>query len=181
MGTLRPAAAMAIMLWLGSGAAWGQHSAAAPARNNVRVSDLSATTFDGATFDIAGTNGKIILLDFWATWCSPCLEAFPALKALQKRFDEDQFQVISVALFSGDAEQLQWVVDQYQLSHTMLTGDKNVPVVFDILGFPTYLLMDRHGKLLRRYVGDFNDPVGRVARDVGLLLDGQSIAEAQTP
>lgn len=181
MGGLRPAAAVAIMLWLGSGAAWGQQSAATLARNNVSVSDLSATTFDGATFNIASTNGKIILLDFWATWCSPCLEAFPALKALQKRFDEDQFQVISVALFSGDAEQLQWVVDKYQLHHTMLTGDKNVPVVFDILGFPTYLLMDRHGKLLRRYVGDFNDPVGRVARDVGLLLDGQSIAEAQTP
>lgn len=177
---LRPAAAVAAaaLLWLVTVAAWGQQSTAATAdRNDVNVSQLIATSFNYSSFNPATVDGKIVLLDFWATWCSPCLAAFPALKALQDKFDNDKFQLISIALYSGDAEQLGWIKDEYQLTHTMLVGDANVPIVYGIIGFPTYLLMDRDGRLLRRYVGDFDDPVGRISKDVALLLNGEPIAE----
>ncbi|MCH8327452.1 MAG: TlpA family protein disulfide reductase [Candidatus Marinimicrobia bacterium] len=177
---LRPAAAVAAaaLLWLVTVAAWGQQSTAATNdRNDVNVSQLVATSFNYSPFNPATVDGKIVLLDFWATWCSPCLAAFPALKALQDKFGDDNFQLISIALYSGDAEQLGWIKDEYQLTHTMLVGDANVPIVYDIIGFPTYLLMDRDGRLLRRYVGDFDDPVGRISKDVALLLNGEPIAE----
>ena len=175
---LRPAMAAALALWLLNAGASGQPSNTTPSdRNDVNVSQLVATTFDNHSFDPASLDGKIVVLDFWATWCAPCLAAFPALKALQDRFDDDQFRVISVALYSGDAEQLQWVKDKYELTHTMLMGSTELPLVYDIIGFPSYLLMDRGGKLLRRYVGDFNDPVGGISKDVAMLMNGESIAE----
>ena len=175
---LRPALLAALALLLVNVAAGGQPSRPGPSdRNDVNVSKLVATSFDNQSFDPATVDGKIVVLDFWATWCSPCLEAFPSLKALQDRFDGDKFQVISIALYSGDAEELQWVKDKYELTHTMLMGSTDIPLVYGIIGFPTYLLMDRNGKLLRRYVGDFNDPVGRISKDVALLLNGKSIAE----
>lgn len=156
---------------------WGQSDGtAAPDRNSVTIYDLEATTLDGASFEVSSLKDKVTVLDFWTSWCSPCLKAFPVLKALRAELGGDDFEIVSVTVYSGPAEQVSKVVSRYELDHPVILGDAQSPVKFDVLGYPTYLLMDKEGNLVRRYVGDFNNPLARLRRDAIALLEGKELA-----
>ena len=172
----RAAILLLILGYLGSLSAQST-SPAHQSRNNVALTDLIATDLDGRPFDPAVLAGKVVLLDFWATWCAPCLEAFPALKQIQKELGEDGFQVVSVTLYSGSASDLEWVMDKYKPNHQVVIGESRVPITYGIIGFPTYLLMGKDGRLVRRYVGDFENPLGRALEDARALLNDESLAE----
>lgn len=150
-------------------------------RNEVTVAELIASDLDGKAFEVGSLAGKVVLLDFWATWCAPCLEAFPLLKEMHAALDGDDFEIVSVTLYSGLPEDIQWVMDKYKPDHPVVLGDPQIPVTFGIIGFPTYLLMGKDGKLVRRYVGDFNDPLGRALADARALINNEPLAEATKP
>lgn len=156
-------------------------SPAHQSRNEVTVAELIASDLAGNSFDVKTLAGKVVLLDFWATWCAPCLEAFPPLKEMRTELGSAEFEIVSVTLYSGLPEDIQWVMDKYKPDHPVLLGGPQIPVTFGIIGFPTYLLMGKDGKLVRRYVGDFNDPLGRALADARALVNDEPLAEAAKP
>src|SRR6266498_2828648 len=60
--------------------------------------DFHLTTLDGKTITLAGLRGKVVLLDFWATWCGPCIKALPELKEIRKKFAKRPFELISISV-----------------------------------------------------------------------------------
>ena len=108
--------------------------------------DFSITTSDGEYISIDDLHGKVVLLDFWGTWCPPCVEAVPALRDLQKRFTKEPlFKMISV---STDADEAKWrsFVDKNQMAWTnCLDRDHHMVRAFSVRAFPTYILIDAEG------------------------------------
>ena len=113
---------------------------------------------DGKTIDLTRYRGKVVLVNFWATWCPPCRKEFPSLGRVRKLFKAADFEVLAVnvgedpdAVFS-------------------FAGSPEVPVLFDrdsqtmarwpVKGLPTTLVVDRQGRLALRAVGgrEFDDP-----------------------
>jgi peroxiredoxin len=108
--------------------------------------DFSLTTADGEYISLDDLKGKVVLLDFWGTWCGPCVASVPALRDLQKRFaKEPLFRMISV---SNDSDELKWrtFVEKNQMAWTQyLDRDRHLVRAFDVRAFPTYVLIDAEG------------------------------------
>jgi peroxiredoxin len=108
--------------------------------------DFSLTTADGEFVSLEDLRGKVVLLDFWGTWCPPCVASVPAVRDLQRRFaKEPQFKMISV---SSDGDEAKWrgFIDKNQMVWTQyLDRDHHVQRAFDVRAFPTYILIDAEG------------------------------------
>lgn len=108
--------------------------------------DFSLTTAEGEYLSLDDLRGKVVLLDFWGTWCPPCVASVPALRDLQKRFaKEPLFKMISV---SSDSDELKWrgFIDKNQMAWTQyLDRDHHMQRAFEVRAFPTYILIDGEG------------------------------------
>ncbi|HYG61866.1 MAG TPA: TlpA disulfide reductase family protein [Thermoanaerobaculia bacterium] len=114
-----------------------------------RLPEFSVVTLDGKKFAASDLRGKVVLLDFWATWCVPCLQATPHLKSLAASLAKDNFMILGISV-DDDGQRLQSYVakekigwPQYWDRSKMLTYR-----TFQISTFPTYLVVDPEGKVV---------------------------------
>jgi thiol-disulfide isomerase/thioredoxin len=110
-------------------------------------------------------HGKVVLLDFWASWCGPCRSALPKVKQLQSIYGGEEFIVVSV---SEDNDETTWrgFVAEHQMSWAQrFDGNSSFMRQYQVQGLPTYVLLDRDGKEVQRYVGE--DPGRSVIERVG--------------
>lgn len=115
--------------------------------------DFSFTTVRGDTIDNAALEGKIILMDFWATWCGPCRESVPELKELIKRYGPDRLRVISI---SADGKEDQWrefIAKKHMDWDQYRDADESIRKAFSVHAFPTYIVLDREGVIVKRMEG----------------------------
>ncbi len=117
------------------------------------VAPFVLRTLDGQVVDSTSLAGKVVLLNFWATWCGPCKEEMPSLDRLRRRLDPRHFAVLTV---TADR--------QHDSIRTFLTGlGVSLPVLFDedqevsrsfmVRGLPTTVLIGPDGRLAGRAVG----------------------------
>jgi peroxiredoxin len=116
--------------------------------------DFSLTTADGEYISLDDLRGKVVLLDFWGTWCPPCVASVPALRDLQKRFSkEPQFKMISVSVNDPDEAKWRGFIEKNQMVWTQYNDrDHHIARIFDVRAFPTYILLDAEGIVRYRVI-----------------------------
>ena len=115
------------------------------------AAQIHGTTIDGRDFDLSELRGKIVLIEFWTTWCGPCLAEFPNLRKLYDTYHDKGFEVVSISLDERrpaleaflEKEPLPWIV----LHDQGWEENKNAQH-YGITTVPTILLADRAGKIL---------------------------------
>jgi thiol-disulfide isomerase/thioredoxin len=110
-------------------------------------------TLDGQQISLDQLSGKIVVMDFWATWCPPCRSSVPELKALTKKYSETKVVLIS---FSADKDQQAWrdfVAKKEMAWPQYWDSDGRVRDAFGVRAFPTYLVIDQDGFIHDRIVG----------------------------
>jgi thiol-disulfide isomerase/thioredoxin len=125
---------------------------AAPSKPSAPGSATPIAAASGAPFP--EFHGKVILLDFWASWCGPCRNALPNLKRLQTVYGGADFVVISI---SEDDDESVW--HAFVSSHNMiwpqrLDSDGSLQSQFGVDALPTYVLIGRDGAVLQKFVGE---------------------------
>ncbi|WP_374632952.1 TlpA disulfide reductase family protein [Paracoccus sp. (in: a-proteobacteria)] len=109
----------------------------------------------GGTHSLADYKGKVVLLNFWATWCAPCREEMPSLDALQAELGGDDFQVVAIAAGHNPAPAIEKFLTEARIT--------NLPVLLDprqalargmgVMGMPVTVLIDREGNEIARLIG----------------------------
>ncbi len=108
--------------------------------------DFSITTADGEYVTLEDLRGKVVLLDFWGTWCGPCVASVPALRELQKRFaKEPQFKMISVSHNDPEEKWREFIQKNQMVWTQYLDRDHHVTSTFEVHAYPTYILIDAEG------------------------------------
>ena len=129
--------------------------------------DFTATTLNAETFHGRSLLGKIVLIDFFAIWCGPCLEAFPVLNKLNEDLKKENFEVVGVAIYSGTIEDVKDILSNHDPRYNIYIGDDDEIVrKYGVIGFPTYVLFSPEGKIVKKYVGSREDFYETVAKDI---------------
>lgn len=139
-------------------------------RSALHIKLVNGIDLDGNQFQGSSLKSKIVLLDFWAVWCGPCLAAFPALNRLSQDWDQN-FEVIGIASYSGTRADVQEVVEQYNVGYTIILGEISLIKKFGVIGLPTYFLMGPDGTVARKYVGEVKDLYERITADIGEIIN----------
>ncbi len=127
----------------------------APEFELTRLSPVEGAPVDalGSKIALSSLAGRVVLVNFWATWCEPCEREMPAMERLYQRLAGEQFELIAVAI-DDDEAQVRAFQDRYQLSFPIvLDPDQSVYGAYQTMGVPESLLIDREGRIVERYVG----------------------------
>jgi len=116
--------------------------------------DFSLRDIDGNIRPLASFRGRVVLLSFWATWCTPCRTELPMLETLFQAYKDHGFEVIAVASDVQGVEVVQPFVSQLHLSFTtLLDNTGQVTRLFGVTSLPTTYLLDREGRLITVAIG----------------------------
>ena len=125
---------------------------------------------DGTTVTSDQFKGKVVILDFWATWCPPCRTEIPGYVALQKKYGADGLVVVGVSMDTGGTADVRQFIKDFGINYTVVIGDDTIVSAFaPIDGYPTTFIIDRDGlirnkKLGKRPAADFEKDVLAVLR-----------------
>lgn len=129
---------------------------------------LSGPTLDGKTTALAEHKGKVVLVDFWATWCAPCKAEVPELVALQEELGPKGFVVLGVSM-DEDKDAVKPFTDKKGVNYpVILHGTEMAPPGWTVPGLPTAYLIGRDGSVLKRYFG--SKDAGELRADVDAAL-----------
>lgn len=119
------------------------------------VPDLTLETLDGTSIDLAAQEGKLLLINFWATWCAPCREEIPDLKALHTDFDN--LTVIGIALDRKGREVVEPFARKLEINYPIVIDEAGTAEAAfgPIPGLPTTILVSQEGQITKRVVGIF--------------------------
>jgi peroxiredoxin len=147
MSIMRPLVWLTLLFLLLSPPLSAQEGQAAP--------DFTLQDLEGQTYTLSELKGKVVLLDFWASWCQPCLHAIPALNRLSSKFQEEDFLLLGINVDrSKSTNALKRFVEEYEISYPVL-ADKRGKVAGRYRAFvlPLSYLIDKKGKIAERMVG----------------------------
>jgi peroxiredoxin len=116
--------------------------------------DFSLRDLEGSVRRLASLRGRVVLLTFWATWCTPCQSEIPLMEALYQTYKDRGFEVVAVASDVQGTEVVQPFVTQHHLSFTTIldtTGE--VTRLYGVTSLPTTYLLDREGRLVTVAIG----------------------------
>jgi len=124
-----------------------------------------AETLDGKDISLENSKGKVVLIDFWATWCKPCEKSMPALQKLHDEFAAKDFAVIGISIDEGkdSKTKVKKFIDKRKISYPILLDTKAEPAwaTFKVKAVPAMFLIDRQGNIVQQWRGEVNHELVR--------------------
>ena len=113
-----------------------------------KLEQASALNLDGEIESLANYEGKAVLLDFWATWCGPCIAGLPKLRELKEDLEDQDFEILSISVDDRVDTITDFLVDEpMPWAHWHIGPDGDLLRKWVIRGYPTYLLIDQEGRI----------------------------------
>jgi thiol-disulfide isomerase/thioredoxin len=103
--------------------------------------------------DLAAYRGKVVVVDFWASWCVPCRRSFPWMNEMQRKYGEDGLVIIGVNM-DADADEAKQFLAEYPAEFEIAYDpDGDLAKEFDVIAMPSSYLLDRDGRQITRHLG----------------------------
>ena len=115
--------------------------------------DFTLPLLDGGQVRLSSYRGKVVLLDFWATWCVPCRAETPHFVELQQKYGDRGLQIIGVSM-DDSPDPVRPFVQQFHVNYPVVMGTADVGSAYGgVLGLPIAFLLDREGKIQAKHIG----------------------------
>lgn len=111
-------------------------------------------TLDGKRVKLSDFKGKVVILNFWATWCAPCRAEIPGFVALEKNYGYKGLAVIGVSVDEQGPDVVKEFMKQFQMTYPVVIGDQKIVEAYGgIAGIPTTFVIDREGRIVGKHIG----------------------------
>ena len=118
---------------------------------------------------LAEFKNKVVLIDFWATWCPPCRMSIPSLVKLNQKYKGKQLVIIGVSLDEKTAPVLPFIKKE-NVEHLILYGDDSVETNYRIRAIPSFYILDKKGMIQKHYEGYYPGLEQEWEKEINLLL-----------
>jgi peroxiredoxin len=129
----------------------GLRAALQPEKDRKPAAAFSLQDVSGKAIKLADFRGKVVLLDFWATWCTGCKKEIPWFEAFQSTYATKGFAVVGVSLDEDGWKVLRPFLTEHKIPYTMLLGDDPMSKRYGIGNLPDTFLIDRQGRVAALY------------------------------
>ncbi|MEX0602919.1 MAG: TlpA disulfide reductase family protein [Bacteroidota bacterium] len=112
---------------------------------------------DGTTVEFNKLNGKVVVLNFWATWCGPCKAEIPGFLEVYDKYREEGLEIVGISLDRGPAPEVRNFVKRYNINYPVGIDDGTIADLYGgIQAIPTTFVIDRTGRIVKQHVGFMN-------------------------
>jgi thiol-disulfide isomerase/thioredoxin len=119
----------------------------------IKAQNFILTSLEGNEVSLEDYRGKIVLLNFWATWCPPCRAEMPSMEKLYKKFKDKDFTILAIDV-QEDANSVKIFREKYKLNFPiLLDSDGSVQQFYGVISLPTTYLVDREGNIIGGAIG----------------------------
>ncbi|VAW80631.1 Cytochrome c-type biogenesis protein ResA [hydrothermal vent metagenome] len=135
--------------------------------------DFSLKDMDDKPYTLSSLRGKVVMVNFWATWCPPCREEIPSMEAVYQALREKGFIVLAINQWETPDHVFSFMgqLEVYPTFPILFDSDSSVSDAFGVKGLPTTVLIDKHGRVVYRAVGGRNFNHTEVRALIQQLLD----------
>ncbi|WP_243371100.1 TlpA disulfide reductase family protein [Geotalea sp. SG265] len=121
---------------------------------------INVTTISGQPVTLANYKGHVLVLDFFATWCSPCREAIPHLLSLNRKYGKQGLQILGMSVDDGSDRVVKSFIAERKISYPVTMVDEDLQVNYGLRSVPTIFVISKKGIVAERFQG-YSDEVGR--------------------
>ena len=148
--------------------------------SSIAFSSLAATQFPdavlvdfkiGKTTSIAEFKGKVLYIDFWASWCVPCKKSFPFMNEISKNYPDNQFQVIAINMDENKSD-AEVFLQNYPANFTVFTNPGNkLAKTLQLPGLPMAFIINAQGEIMAKHAGFNNSKKAKKIQQLNLLME----------
>lgn len=123
-------------------------------QTQTKAPDFTLPDLNGKAFSLSELEGKVVILNFWATWCPPCVVEIPHFIDLYKEYKGQGLEVVGVSLDRGGVKVVKSFVEKNEMTYPVVIGNQKVAEDYGgIRGIPTTFVIDRQGYIVKKFVG----------------------------
>lgn len=124
-----------------------------------------------APVKLSGLRGKVVYVDFWASWCGPCRQSFPWMNDMQAKFAARGFHIVAINLDAKDADAQKFLAETAGKFQIAFDNKGVTPKLYGVKGMPTSYLIDREGRVVYEHAGFNLSKTGELEKQIEKLLD----------
>jgi peroxiredoxin len=125
---------------------------------------------DNREVSLASLKGKVVLINFWATWCPPCKAEMPSLNMLYSEYKDRGFMVLAISMDRKEQEVIEYLKKNTFSFKVLLDPKMNATRYYGVFSLPTSFLIDRNGVIVKRYLGEERWNSSSIKNDIQKLL-----------
>ena len=137
-------------------------------RGSVAAPDFTLQDLSGKNRNLSDYKGRVVLLDFWATWCPPCRAAIPGIERLHKTYSDKGLTVLAISMDDGGWDTVKSFMNEYGITYPVLKATEDVVDKYMVRSIPTLILVDKQGNLHKQFMGFATEDV--LEREIKAIL-----------
>lgn len=114
--------------------------------------DFTLTTLTGEEISLSAEKGKVVFIDFWASWCPPCRAAIPAVAELRETYDKDEVAVFGINV-EQNVDKVRRFVKKKGAHYPVALADQKTIYAYQVQGIPAFYIVDQKGEIVQNYSG----------------------------
>jgi thiol-disulfide isomerase/thioredoxin len=148
-----------------------QPGKAGPVTQKSMAPDFELENVAGGTLKSADLKGKVTVVDFWATWCEPCIAEIPNYNAIRQSYYDKGVEILGVTVESGPLKDIKPKVEDFKMKYPVVVGDDKVVDGFGgLIGFPTTFIVDKDWRVYKKYLGMTRNKKEMIQKDIEKLI-----------